>query len=42
MTDALIAANREMHDAGATQRRDAPAHVTGKYRVDPHADRIPS
>ncbi|WP_029115629.1 FAD-dependent monooxygenase [Mycobacterium sp. URHB0044] len=36
----VIGANREMHRAGATQRPEDLAQVTGKYRRDTHADRI--
>jgi 5-methylphenazine-1-carboxylate 1-monooxygenase len=41
-TAAVVAANREMHSTGATQRPGELARVTGKYRRDTHADRIPS
>ena len=35
----VVAANREMHHTGATQRPDALAAVTAKYRNDTDADR---
>lgn len=38
-TAKVIAANREMHRAGATQRPDELAHVTARYRTDTSADR---
>jgi 2-polyprenyl-6-methoxyphenol hydroxylase-like FAD-dependent oxidoreductase len=38
----VVDANREMHRAGATQRPEDLARVTGKYRRDTHADRIRS
>jgi 5-methylphenazine-1-carboxylate 1-monooxygenase len=36
----VVAANREMHAAGATQRPEELAKVTGKYRVDTRADKV--
>jgi 2-polyprenyl-6-methoxyphenol hydroxylase-like FAD-dependent oxidoreductase len=36
----VVAANREMHGAGATQRPDDLARVTSQYRRDTHADSI--
>lgn len=36
----VIDANREMHTAGATQRPEDLARVTGKYRVDTGADKV--
>ncbi len=39
-TAEVVNANREMHRAGATQRPEDLARVTGKYRRDTHADRI--
>src|SRR4051812_10742092 len=36
----IVEANREMHVAGATQRPDDLARVTGKYRRDTHADEV--
>jgi 5-methylphenazine-1-carboxylate 1-monooxygenase len=41
-TAELVAANREMHHIGATQRPDDLSRLTGKYRRDTHADRIRS
>jgi 2-polyprenyl-6-methoxyphenol hydroxylase-like FAD-dependent oxidoreductase len=41
-TGDVVAANREMHGAGATQRPETLALVTAKYRRDTHADRIPT
>ena len=38
----VVAANREMHVTGATQRPDELARVTGKYRTDTNADEIRS
>jgi 2-polyprenyl-6-methoxyphenol hydroxylase-like FAD-dependent oxidoreductase len=38
----VVAANREMHAAGATQRPRELARVTAEYRRDTHADRIPT
>ena len=38
-TAEVVAANREMHRAGATQRPDDLARVTAKYRTDTKADR---
>jgi 5-methylphenazine-1-carboxylate 1-monooxygenase len=38
----VVAANREMHAAGATQQPRELARVAGKYRRDTHADRIPT
>jgi 2-polyprenyl-6-methoxyphenol hydroxylase-like FAD-dependent oxidoreductase len=35
----VVAANREMHGSGDTQRPDQLARITGKYRRDTHADR---
>jgi 5-methylphenazine-1-carboxylate 1-monooxygenase len=36
----VVAANREMHVAGATQRPEDLAKVTGKYRKETHADKV--
>jgi 2-polyprenyl-6-methoxyphenol hydroxylase-like FAD-dependent oxidoreductase len=36
----VVAANREMHVAGASQRPEDLARVTGKYRQDTDADRV--
>jgi 2-polyprenyl-6-methoxyphenol hydroxylase-like FAD-dependent oxidoreductase len=36
----VVAANREMHVAGATQRPEDLAKVTGKYREDTQADKV--
>jgi 2-polyprenyl-6-methoxyphenol hydroxylase-like FAD-dependent oxidoreductase len=36
----VVAANREMHAAGATQRPEDLAEVTGKYRVHTRADKV--
>lgn len=36
----VVDANREMHTAGATQRPEDLARVTGKYRVDTAADKV--
>jgi 2-polyprenyl-6-methoxyphenol hydroxylase-like FAD-dependent oxidoreductase len=36
----LVAANREMHITGATQRPADLARVTGKYRKDTQADKV--
>ena len=36
----VVAANREMHATGATQRPEDLAKVTGKYRVDTRADEV--
>ena len=36
----VVAANREMHVAGATQRPEDLARVTGKYRQDTDADEV--
>ncbi|WP_101949977.1 FAD-dependent monooxygenase [Mycobacterium sp. 3519A] len=36
----VVAANREMHVIGATQRPEDLAHVTGKYRKDTRADEV--
>jgi 2-polyprenyl-6-methoxyphenol hydroxylase-like FAD-dependent oxidoreductase len=36
----VVAANREMHAAGATQRPEDLAEVTGKYREDTRADKV--
>ena len=36
----VVAANREMHATGATQRPEELAKVTGKYRVDTRADEV--
>ncbi|HET7665883.1 MAG TPA: FAD-dependent monooxygenase [Mycobacterium sp.] len=36
----VVAANREMHTTGATQRPEDLARVTGKYRTDTHADKV--
>jgi 5-methylphenazine-1-carboxylate 1-monooxygenase len=38
----VVVANREMHVAGATQRPEDLAKVTGKYRQDTHADKVRS
>ena len=38
----VVAANREMHVTGATQRPEDLARVTGKYRTDTNADEIRS
>jgi 2-polyprenyl-6-methoxyphenol hydroxylase-like FAD-dependent oxidoreductase len=38
----VVEANREMHVAGASQRPEDLARVTGKYRQDTHADRVRS
>jgi 5-methylphenazine-1-carboxylate 1-monooxygenase len=38
----VVEANREMHVAGATQRPEDLARVTGKYRHDTHADKVRS
>jgi 2-polyprenyl-6-methoxyphenol hydroxylase-like FAD-dependent oxidoreductase len=38
-TAKVVEANREMHRAGATQRRDDLARVTAKYRTDTNIDR---
>jgi 2-polyprenyl-6-methoxyphenol hydroxylase-like FAD-dependent oxidoreductase len=38
----VVQANREMHVAGATQRPEDLARVTGKYRQDTHADKVHS
>jgi 5-methylphenazine-1-carboxylate 1-monooxygenase len=38
-TAAIVAANREMHASGATQRPEDLAEVAAKYRNDTHADR---
>ena len=38
----VVEANREMHVAGATQRPEDLARVTGKYREDTHADKVRS
>jgi 2-polyprenyl-6-methoxyphenol hydroxylase-like FAD-dependent oxidoreductase len=35
----IVAANREMHDAGATRRPEDLASVSTKYRHDTDADR---
>jgi 2-polyprenyl-6-methoxyphenol hydroxylase-like FAD-dependent oxidoreductase len=37
-TAKVVAANREMHQAGATRRPDELARVTTKYRTDTNAD----
>jgi 2-polyprenyl-6-methoxyphenol hydroxylase-like FAD-dependent oxidoreductase len=39
-TAEVVEANREMHVAGATQRPEDLAKVTGKYRVDTQADKV--
>jgi 5-methylphenazine-1-carboxylate 1-monooxygenase len=39
-TAEVVAANREMHATGATQRPEDLAKVTGKYRVDTQADKV--
>jgi 2-polyprenyl-6-methoxyphenol hydroxylase-like FAD-dependent oxidoreductase len=39
-TAEVVAANREMHRAGATRRPADLARVTGRYRRDTRADRI--
>jgi 2-polyprenyl-6-methoxyphenol hydroxylase-like FAD-dependent oxidoreductase len=39
-TAEVVAANREMHVAGATQRPEDLARVTGRYRKDTHADKV--
>jgi 2-polyprenyl-6-methoxyphenol hydroxylase-like FAD-dependent oxidoreductase len=39
-TAEVVAANREMHTAGATQRPEDLARVTGKYRDDTRADKV--
>jgi 2-polyprenyl-6-methoxyphenol hydroxylase-like FAD-dependent oxidoreductase len=36
----VVAANREMHATGATQRPEDLAKATGKYRVDTRADEV--
>jgi 2-polyprenyl-6-methoxyphenol hydroxylase-like FAD-dependent oxidoreductase len=36
----VVAANREMHATGATQRPEHLAKATGKYRVDTRADEV--
>jgi 2-polyprenyl-6-methoxyphenol hydroxylase-like FAD-dependent oxidoreductase len=36
----VVAANREMHVTGASQRPEDLARVTGKYRKDTEADRV--
>jgi 2-polyprenyl-6-methoxyphenol hydroxylase-like FAD-dependent oxidoreductase len=36
----VVAANREMHGTGASQRPEDLARVTGKYRQDTDADRV--
>ena len=36
----VVEANREMHVAGATQRPEDLARVTGKYREETHADKV--
>ena len=36
----VVAANREMHATGATQRPEDLVKVTGKYRVDTRADEV--
>ena len=36
----VVAANREMHVTGATQRPEDLARVTGKYREDTEADKV--
>jgi hypothetical protein len=36
----VVAANREMHVTGATQRPEDLARVTGKYREDTDADKV--
>jgi 2-polyprenyl-6-methoxyphenol hydroxylase-like FAD-dependent oxidoreductase len=36
----VVAANREMHGTGASQRPEDLARVTGKYRNDTDADRV--
>jgi 2-polyprenyl-6-methoxyphenol hydroxylase-like FAD-dependent oxidoreductase len=36
----VVAANREMHVTGATQRPEDLAKVTGKYREDTQADKV--
>jgi 5-methylphenazine-1-carboxylate 1-monooxygenase len=36
----VVAANREMHVSGATQRPEDLAKVTGKYREDTQADKV--
>ena len=36
----VVAANREMHVTGATQRPEDLAKVTGKYRHDTDADKV--
>jgi 5-methylphenazine-1-carboxylate 1-monooxygenase len=36
----VVAANREMHGTGASQRPEDLARVTGKYRRDTDADRV--
>jgi 2-polyprenyl-6-methoxyphenol hydroxylase-like FAD-dependent oxidoreductase len=38
----VVEANRQMHIAGATQRPEDLARVTGKYRHDTHADKVRS
>jgi hypothetical protein len=38
-TAKVVEANREMHDAGATQSPKDLARVTAKYRADTDADR---
>jgi 2-polyprenyl-6-methoxyphenol hydroxylase-like FAD-dependent oxidoreductase len=36
----VVAANREMHATGASQRPEDLARVTGKYRQDTDADKV--
>jgi 5-methylphenazine-1-carboxylate 1-monooxygenase len=38
----VVEANREMHMSGATQRPTDLARVTGKYREDTQADKVPT